>query len=386
MKHVIRIALGVLALSSAATAATTDSHTLFLNDCQPDGCAVHVGTSNATTDTSDIPTHGSTVQAFSLGDAAWAEVLSCVRSVMSPFDLKVTDERPTSGNYFEVMVAGLPSDVGVDASTLAVGDVCPGDSSCPEFRSNALAFAFANASYYADHPNDLCASALQALAASWRLDHVVEADDVMSYNAYSGVRTFHDGVACGSDCQDGRSPFGFACTGSGGQATHECFGTGTATQDEVELLLALFGPAPSSSGEGGQGGAENAGQGEAAGETQANGGVGQGGHGVGGNEQGGEGNAIPSAAGEAGAGSGGVSGSAEGGASGAGAGGEAGSREGGVAAHGNGPPAKSSGCGCRLAPERSPSTAWLGLGFPLAIALRRRSRRRVRTVRAPAGE
>lgn len=346
MKRVIPLAAGLLTLAHVASAATTDSHTLFLNDCLPDGCDVRLGNTDATTDTSDLPRSHSTVQAFNQGDAAWSDVLACVKSVMAPFDLTVTDQRPTSGKYFEVMVAGLPGDIGLDSGTVAIGDVCDG-TSCSDFRSNALAFAFANSSYYVGRTNDLCAASLQAIAASWRLDHVVLASDVMSYNAYSGVRTFHDGVACGSDCVDGKSPFGMTCAGSGGLATHSCYGTGTDTQDEVQMLLALFGPAPASNGAGGQGGADNGSQGGAAGEA--------------GKETGGTAGSVSEA----------------------GAGGEAGAHEGGAAGASHGSPAKSSsGCGCRVVAERSPSAPWLVLSLPLALAFRRRSRRHVLGTRA----
>ena len=85
---------------------------------------------------------------------------------------------------------------------------------------------------------EICATAAQEVAHSWALDHVTDASDPMTYNPYSGRRHFKDGVFCGSDCQGGQSPFGLTCSGD----RHTCMSTGTATQDDVAMLLALFGP------------------------------------------------------------------------------------------------------------------------------------------------
>jgi hypothetical protein len=61
--------LGVAALllhgghSGARAATTVNSHTLYLNNCLPNGCTTHVGATNALTDTSDIPSRTSTIAA-----------------------------------------------------------------------------------------------------------------------------------------------------------------------------------------------------------------------------------------------------------------------------------------------------------------------------------
>lgn len=383
MKYALAVAIGCLIWSRTASAATADSHTLFLNDCQPSGCSIRVGNTNATTDTSDIPSTGSTVAAFNLGTAAWASVLSCVRSVMSPFDLTVTDQRPASGNYFEVIVAGTPSDLGLGSGTLAIGDAaCTSVGNCRSFQSNALAFAFANVSVFASDLNGLCGDALQAIAGSWALDHVVDASDVMSYNAYSGVRTFHDAEACGSDCSNGQSPFGSACTGSGGTATHVCTSTGTSTQDEVQTLLALFGPASDN----GQAGADSGGQ---AGESAAAGESGNGGSGgtsagaAGADDNAGAGGQTSASGAQGGVSSGGHAGSgthATGGESG---------RPGGTSIRGHGgsgastpqSSSSSSGCGCRLSRRGPGRVAFLVPALAALMVLRRRSRRRGDRVR-----
>jgi hypothetical protein len=181
--------------SAADAGSTVNSHTLFLNNCQPNGCVVTRGQTNATTDRSDIAQ--GTVTAFNQSASIWTSVVSCMQTVMSPFDLTVTDQRPASGDYFEIMIAGTSTDVGGSSDVGAYADAqCSAPGTCDgPYRPDALVFAFANESYYANKPNVICGTAAQAIALTWTLDHVVDASDVMSYNAYSGVQAFHDGEA-----------------------------------------------------------------------------------------------------------------------------------------------------------------------------------------------
>ncbi len=229
----------------AGAAPVADSHTLFLNDCLPNGCVIHVGKTNATTDTSAIPQATSTVTAFNQGATVWANVVSCLKGVMAPFDLTLTEQRPATGPYFELIIAGTAANVQA-TGTLSLADIsCTKVGTCAPYISNEIAFTFANDPFLNNKPNDICATAAQAIAASWALDRVVDPSDVMTLNPYAGVRSFHDNEACGGDCAGGLSPFGSACTGSNGStATHTCFGSNGPIQNEVQTLLALFGPAP----------------------------------------------------------------------------------------------------------------------------------------------
>ena len=340
--------------SGAHAATAVDSHTLYFNNCQPNGCTIHVGATNALTDTSDLPSRTSTVAAFNQNATAWASVLSCARSVMSPFNVTITDQRPASGDFFELIVAGSASDIGAPSSTGAVADApCTDIGVCNVYQPDAVVFAFANT--LGSDPNQICTAALQALAQTWALDHVVDPSDVMTYNDFTGLRTFHDGEACGSDCVNDLSPYGSTCDGSGGSATHVCFGTGTATQDEVKTILALFGAAGASGAAGGSGAA---GANGAAGESGAAG----------------AGGAVGGTGGTAGAGgSPGVAGSA--GVSGA-AGNGGGS--GAPGASGTATTSSGGGCGCAVQPsDRAPATLTL-LAALLGLSRVRRHPRRQR--------
>lgn len=228
-----------------------NTHTLFLNRCA-NGCMVTPGTSNAETDTSDIASQPSTLAAFSAGDTAWNQVVSCVQATMSRFNITVTDTRPTSGHYFEVMVAGLAQDLNLPADVGGIADyACDAPGSCIPYITDDLVFDFANV--WQGNVDDICATAAQEIAHAWSLDHVVDASDPMTYNTYSSMRQYHDNEVCGSDCVDVdgvcQGPFGAqfeTCSGTCGQtgssqATHTCMSTGTASQNEISTITALFG-------------------------------------------------------------------------------------------------------------------------------------------------
>ncbi|MGE5182625.1 MAG: Ig-like domain-containing protein [Acidobacteriota bacterium] len=226
------------------TAAAADTHVLYMNPCKPSGCTVHAGNTDNTSDTSDIANSTITLSAWNQSQQVWDDTMACMRETFSRFNVTVTDVDPGTAPHMEVMVAGVATQL-LGSQGNGVGGIadfpCNQVGQCDSFMPNALVFAFANDPYYANDPLEICSTAAQEIAHTWALDHVVDASDPMTYNPYSGMREYHDGEKCGSDCQGGQSPFGLTCSGTGGQATHTCTGTGTATQDEVSTMFTLFG-------------------------------------------------------------------------------------------------------------------------------------------------
>jgi MYXO-CTERM domain-containing protein len=226
-----------------ATTPAVDTHVIFMNKCTG-GCAVANGTTDNRTDRSDIG-HGNLTQ-FSQSAAVWSQVMSCMQSTFSQFNVTITDVDPGTTPHLEVMVAGLGSQIGEPSGVLGVADFpCQSIGNCQTFMSNALVFDFANDSYYTNKPLEICSTAAQEIAHTWSLDHVVDYSDPLTYNSFpnnvQGMRFYKDNQKCGSDCQGGQSPFGSTCSGSGGQATHVCAGNNQATQNEVTLITQLFG-------------------------------------------------------------------------------------------------------------------------------------------------
>src|SRR5690349_14290765 len=89
-------------------------NTIYLNRCAS-GCTIQPGTSNSKNNTWPIGSSG-TLSAFPYGDTAWQQVVDCIKDVFSPFKLQITDVNPGSANHFEIMIAGLPTEIGMPSS------------------------------------------------------------------------------------------------------------------------------------------------------------------------------------------------------------------------------------------------------------------------------
>ncbi|HUJ61346.1 MAG TPA: Ig-like domain-containing protein, partial [Kofleriaceae bacterium] len=219
----------------ATVPAVVDSHILFLNRCTG-GCIVTEGTTDSRTDTSDIG-HGE-LSAYPYGDSSWSQVLSCVKAIMAPFNITVTDQDPGTMDHFEVMVAGMPQQIGLSSNYGGIADVpCNGPGSCSQYLPDALVFDFTQV--WGGSVTQDCATIAQEAAHAWALDHVTLDNDPMTYNPLQPPLSYHDGAPCGSDCSGGKSPFGLTCNGQ----THACLSNNLPTQNEVTVITALFGPA-----------------------------------------------------------------------------------------------------------------------------------------------
>jgi len=121
---------------------------------------------------------------------------------------------------------------------VGVGGVSP--FSCQPYIPNSVVFVF---DVWGNDPEELCATAAQEVAHSFALDHSVEASDPMTYFPYKGRRHYVNAqIQCGSDCDGNhRSPLGAACSGPNFQQ-HTCAcGSGAQTQNDVQVISALFG-------------------------------------------------------------------------------------------------------------------------------------------------
>lgn len=230
----------------ASMPAVVNSKTIFANRCTG-GCKVTQGFTDSRTNKSAIG--GGTLSAFSYGDSTWNGVMACLRETFEPFNVTVTDVDPGPDvDHFEVMIAGEPGQLGLPNFVGGIAEsACSAPGVCSKYIPNALVFAFA--SVWGNDVDELCATAAQELAHTWSLDHVIEPSDPMTYNQYSGMRTFKDNVRCGSDCSGGVSPSNETCVNYSGPTyscsacAHTCMSNGQQTQNDVQILTALFGPA-----------------------------------------------------------------------------------------------------------------------------------------------
>ncbi|MBA3397342.1 MAG: Ig-like domain-containing protein [Deltaproteobacteria bacterium] len=214
--------------------AAANTNKIFLNRCAG-GCTVTPGSTDSRSNRSTIPDQTSQLSAFSRGDAVWNNVVACMKDVFTPFGVEILTTDPGSSvNHFEIMIAGTPQQLQLGSGT---GGISPFNCQA-QYIPNSLVFVF---DVWGNSIEDICATAAQEIAHSFRLDHVIEPSDPLTYFNFNGRKRFKDAeLQCGSDCVNGRGPFGQTCSGANGQS-HTCTCTGLNTQNSVSVLKALFG-------------------------------------------------------------------------------------------------------------------------------------------------
>ena len=223
----------------AAAVPAINTNKIYLNNCKPNGCVIRGGSQATSIDNATSqggwPINGTrTLTAFDQSDATWNQVVDCLKDVFSPFGVDIVTTNPSPSAHFEVMIAGRPTDLGMGNG---IGGVSPWG--CGEFIPNSLVFAFQRV--YGNDVEEICATAAQEVAHSWRLDHVTDPSDPLTYFGYNGRRRFKNAnVNCGSDCVSGQGPGGETCTGTNRQ-TRVCQCTGSATQNSHARITSLFG-------------------------------------------------------------------------------------------------------------------------------------------------
>jgi MYXO-CTERM domain-containing protein len=222
-------------IEPVAANSPVNSHTIYLHRCIGADCTVVQGTTNSTTS----PVHSSlghgVLGPFSQGDATWNTVVECMQEVYAPFNVQVTETSPGSAPHFEIMIGGKPEEIGLPSG---VGGVSP--FSCTPYIPNSVVFVF---DVWGNDAEEICATAAQEVAHSFALDHCTDPSDPMTYFGYHGRRHYQSRqIQCGSDCDmNHRSPLGATCTGADFQE-HACAcGGGAQTQNDVQVISALFG-------------------------------------------------------------------------------------------------------------------------------------------------
>ena len=218
----------------APATAQVNSHKIYLNRCAGAGCTVAQGSTNATADPPRSSLGHGVLSPFSRGDAVWNTVVACMKDVYAPFNVEITETDPGAEPHFEIMIGGMPQQIGLGAN---LGGVSP--FSCMPYIPNSLVFVF---DVWGDDAEEICATAAQEIAHSFAIDHAIEPSDPMTYFKYDGRRHYKNAqIQCGSDCDENhRSPLGVACTGPDLQ-NHPCACGGAETQNDVQVISTLFG-------------------------------------------------------------------------------------------------------------------------------------------------
>lgn len=197
---------------------------LYLNRCVG-GCTISVAGDDASAHTSTIPMiDPANIAEWEKGDAAWQQLVQCVKEVYSPYGVTITDVKPTDGSlYNEAIVAGRPSQIGWSG----IGGVAP--ASCDPYN-NVISFSFSQ--IYGD-VIDLCATVAQETGHAYGLEHEYEfvdgrsaCTDPMTYRTDCGGQRFfrNDAAYCGEYTKR-------SCNCGGTQNSHlqllDALGTGT---------------------------------------------------------------------------------------------------------------------------------------------------------------
>jgi MYXO-CTERM domain-containing protein len=177
---------------------------IFLNRCKG-GCELFDapgGETDARYNTSYIlndaiqsePGPSRTVPEWKHGDAAWDELVQCVKDLYAPYDVTVTDVDPGESIFHhEAIVAGVAEDIGYANA----GGVAP--SIC-FLNNNAISFTFANT--YPNNPIYICEIVGQETAHSFGLEHAMDCSDPMTYLPRCGRQFFRDKTTrCGTDTE-----------------------------------------------------------------------------------------------------------------------------------------------------------------------------------------
>ncbi len=166
------------------------------------GGTYYPGTNDARTNRSTIVSSTRTVPAWNVSAAGWNQVMTCLTTTFSRWNVVITDVDPGNVPHYELVTAGRPQDIGMQQG---VGGVSP--FSCGVIQ-NSIVFTFA-AVYGTDY-RSVCETNAQEIAHSFGLDHERLCQDPMTYLSGCGNKSFQNVAApCGEysnrACQCGGS-------------------------------------------------------------------------------------------------------------------------------------------------------------------------------------
>jgi hypothetical protein len=163
-------------------AATPPEPTLiYLEDCKPGGC-VYIKSSfedSRTNRSAILGVSQAALPEFQFPAEFWNDLVACVRHAYRPFAVEITDIDPGIEPHLEHVIAGLPSQIGIDE--LGVLGVSP--FSCG-FLPNSISFTFAGVlgeTPSTDVLHELCWTAIHEIGHQHGLDHHAYLQDAMTH-------------------------------------------------------------------------------------------------------------------------------------------------------------------------------------------------------------
>lgn len=210
--------------------AASVSPVIYVNPCRG-GCTLTPGGNDSRNDTVSFIQGTITIDEFEHDQATYDAVIACVREVYRPYDVQIVTEDPGDAPHHEAILAGHPSQLGLDAS---VGGIAP--AACAPLN-NAISFSFSNSG--GDIPT-MCWTVAQESAHTFGLpDHVFECSDAMTYLPGCGTKYFRDReLPCGEFALNDRPCRCNNTTQNSHQTLLDTFGPGQdPAPPQVELAL-----------------------------------------------------------------------------------------------------------------------------------------------------
>ncbi len=139
------------------------------------------------------------VPRYKASNANWQRLLGCVQSKFAGYDVRITDQRPASGDYILVKVGGTPASIGMAGKPL--GGIAPFNGFAVP---NAIVFAFDQGGQMRTQNN--CQTIAHEVGHVYGLDHSYQCKDIMSYQQCGPKHFVDEPMACGEHearpCED----------------------------------------------------------------------------------------------------------------------------------------------------------------------------------------
>jgi hypothetical protein len=162
---------------------------VYVNRCTA-GCSLEAGIDDAINRRSSVIGGPTTFLDAAFPQAVYDAVLTCLRSVVAPYDIRITTNDPGPVPRREVILAGHPANLGLPN----VDGLAPWLFGAPV--DNVIGFAFA--SYIGPDADRLCWAAARQIGTLYGLDAALHCPDLMSHIDDCGLKTFTNFAApCG---------------------------------------------------------------------------------------------------------------------------------------------------------------------------------------------
>jgi len=176
--------LGLCILAAVLVAGAGDARAQLKIYLNKNGGTYTPGEPNdSRTNVSSVPDQPVTIPAWEIDETSWTEVLTCVQDLFGPFGAVVTDADPGTSEHTEVVLGGLPGQLGLDPNAAGVS---PFRTDCSVI-DDSIVFIFPEVLV---GNRQVCEAVAQEVAHSVGLDHQYLCEDPMTYLTGCGDKEF----------------------------------------------------------------------------------------------------------------------------------------------------------------------------------------------------